>query len=121
MTTTWLARIRLQKRTQEDEDFALLHVQKNGPKDLDLSLTGTENSLGFTTKIREDKIGELQAKSQHSDPSLWSAVLHWVLLGRQPEKRHQTAIDNLELQAAVEADKRLVVSFRHSISGITVG
>ena len=114
-------RVPLRRSNDDDEPYILIHVQSTSANALDLNLTSTDNRAIFSTNMKHDQVANSQADQKNGDPGLWEAALRWVLLRQPPEKRYIHVMDNFELQAAVETSRKITMTVRQSIGGITVG
>lgn len=105
------------RRTDQPDNFVLLHSQQNGPAVLDLRLVGTDGENPFVAEIKHSKVQKFRSSQYQGTQEEWISILSALLL------RHQAAADvtqGLEAVASVAADA-ITVSFRKNISGITVG
>ncbi|KAI0205642.1 hypothetical protein F4808DRAFT_239877 [Astrocystis sublimbata] len=97
---------------QEGASF-LLEVSSNGSRPLDLKLIGSESTAVFQLKLRQKKIDEYKAATDHCTDEQWQQILISTFVDLKP-------LPDIEIRADVQSDGTLVtLSFRKNIQGIT--
>lgn len=114
----YVVRVPLQRTADDDEQFILIHVKPINVDTFDLALTSTDNRAIFSATMTHDRIAKSQADPKNGDRSLWEAVLRWVLLRQAPRDSYRFVIENLDLQAVVETDRKITITIRHNIGPI---
>lgn len=106
------------RRTDNQNEFILLHVSQAGQKTLDLKLIGTEHAQLFHASLKESGVNNLQSSHFTGDLDEWKGLLKYVLLHERPKDSTTEMLQGLETVAAISGNK-LTVTIRKNVGGIT--
>ncbi|KAK5172663.1 uncharacterized protein LTR77_002783 [Saxophila tyrrhenica] len=105
-------------RTDKPREHLLVHVTQIRSNSLDLKLVGTEQEHLYHATTKESSVKSSQASNYTGDLNEWKAILKYAFLHERPASASATAIDGLEMVAAISSDT-LTITVRKNIGGIT--
>ncbi|KAJ6085956.1 hypothetical protein N7486_010237 [Penicillium sp. IBT 16267x] len=109
-------------RSDEQNDFILLHVMKLGPAPLDLTLTATEGESPYTARVQESHLKQLCAKNYHGSDEEWTQIIAYVL-GQAAPTQKLPAWSGVEASVHItgsgEENKEMVITVRKRVQSIT--
>ncbi|KAJ5556922.1 hypothetical protein N7494_000837 [Penicillium frequentans] len=109
-------------RSDEQNEFILLHVVKLGPAPLDLTLTATEGESPYTARLQESHIKGLRAKNYQGADEEWTQIIAHVL-GQGLPTQQLPALSGVEASAHItdsgEENKEMVITIRKRVQSIT--
>ncbi|KAK5702819.1 hypothetical protein LTR97_003765 [Elasticomyces elasticus] len=104
-------------RTDRNGEYLLVRVVPAGGKPLDLKLVASENEHIYPVKIKEANVKTLQASNYSGDLDEWKTVLRYALLQEPQSSPLPTALQGLELVAALN-EKTFTITLRKNIGGV---
>jgi hypothetical protein len=128
-------------RSDEENEFVLLHVVKLGPAALDLSLTATEGESPYTARgkvmvrtptiitltdtliVQESHLKELCAKSYQGPDEEWTQIIAYVLGQADPTQKLPAwsgVAASIHITGSTEENKEMVITVRKRVQSITV-
>ncbi|KAJ6002896.1 hypothetical protein N7451_005443 [Penicillium sp. IBT 35674x] len=109
-------------RSDEQNEFILLHVVKLGPAPLDLTLTATEGESPYTARVQESHIKDLRAKNYQGADEEWTQIIAYVL-GQGSPTQQLPALSGVEASTHIkdlgEENKEMVITVRKRVQSIT--
>ncbi|KAJ5635441.1 uncharacterized protein N7484_008754 [Penicillium longicatenatum] len=109
-------------RSDEENEFVLLHVVKLGPAALDLSLTATEGESPYTARVQESHLKELCAKSYQGPDEEWTQIIAYVLGQADPTQKLPAwsgVAASIHITGSTEENKEMVITVRKRVQSIT--
>ncbi|KAF2118928.1 hypothetical protein BDV96DRAFT_487682 [Lophiotrema nucula] len=100
----------------DDGPVVVVEVKQTGSGPLDVRLVGCEGENPYVANIEHSNIGRLKHKFKGSNHE-WEAILSHFLLQKQPERKHASALENVNLVYALK-EKSLELSIRQNVQGI---
>ncbi|EME86313.1 uncharacterized protein MYCFIDRAFT_131279 [Pseudocercospora fijiensis CIRAD86] len=106
------------RRTDHKSEHLLLNVGRNGRRDLDLKLIGTDQYVAFIGAIEEADVKSLQERNYTGDLAEWKTVLRFALLREKPDGTLPEFLQGVETVAAISGSTS-TITVRRNIGGIT--
>ncbi|KAL1311157.1 hypothetical protein AAFC00_001359 [Neodothiora populina] len=110
-----MSRLLKVRRTDQPQDFILVHCQPQGPGPLDLRLVGTDGQQPFVATITQASLQDIRSSGYNGTDEEWRSILEALLAHRQPNPDLIQALDPV---ASVN-DETISITIRKNISGIT--
>ncbi|KAF7195641.1 hypothetical protein HII31_02959 [Pseudocercospora fuligena] len=106
------------RRTDKKSEHLLVNVGRNGRRDLDLKLIGTDQYVAFIGTITEADVKSLQERNYTGDLAEWKTVLRFALLHEKPDGTLPEFLQGVETVAAISGSTS-TITVRKNIGGIT--
>ncbi|KAL9054279.1 MAG: hypothetical protein Q9162_004237 [Coniocarpon cinnabarinum] len=98
--------------------FVLIHtVQQTDSSSM--TIEGTESEYAYKTTVKPSDLKRFRAQAFHGPDTTLTDAVAWVLLGKDPSKQAQEIALSAEAVVSVHSGKRIELTVRRRIEGIT--